>query len=80
MSFFSYTEPQTSTSVALTHTKLYIFIPVYMLKVFTEGFVHIQFAWLYTAPKFRKHSDFCPFYAFSGLWNDKNEIPKILWI
>ncbi len=41
MSFFSYTEPYISTSVALTYTKLYIFIPVYILKVFTEGFVHI---------------------------------------
>ncbi len=30
-----------STSVSLTYTKLSSFIHIYILKVFTEGFVHI---------------------------------------
>ncbi len=35
------------TSAALTYTKIYSFIPVYILKVFTEGFVHMSFSWVY---------------------------------
>ena len=43
MSFFSESEPKISSSVAFM---LSSFIPVYILKVFTEGFVHISFiAW-----------------------------------
>ena len=46
MSFFSYSEPKISTSVALTYTKLSSFIPIYIPKVLGEGFVHISFrAW-----------------------------------
>lgn len=36
---FSYAELEISTSV----TQLSIFIPIYILKVFTEGLVHISF-------------------------------------
>ncbi len=32
-----------STTATLKFTKLYSFIPLYILKVFTEGFVHISF-------------------------------------
>jgi len=39
MSYFS---PVISTSVALSDTKLSRFIPLYILKVFTEAFVHIS--------------------------------------
>ena len=46
MSFFSNSETKISTSAALTYTKLSSLIPIYILKVFTEGFVHISFrAW-----------------------------------
>ncbi len=37
---FTCTEPEISTSVALTRTELYTFIPIYILKVFS-----ISFAW-----------------------------------
>ena len=37
---------ETSTSVALTHTKRTGLIPIYILRDFTEGCVHISFiAW-----------------------------------
>ena len=42
MSFFSNSEPKISTSVALLYTKLSSFIPIYILKVLTEGFGHIS--------------------------------------
>ncbi len=37
-----------STSVILTYPKLGSFIPIYILKVFTEGFVHISFTLIHT--------------------------------
>ncbi len=37
-----------STSVTLTYTKLGSFITIYILKDFTEGFVHISFTLIYT--------------------------------
>ncbi len=49
--FFEYTEAEIFTSAALTHIKLYINnlnIPIYILKVFTQGFVHVSFTWLYS--------------------------------
>ena len=44
MSFFSYSEFEISTSVAVTYTKPSSYIPINIMKAFTEGFVHI--AWI----------------------------------
>ena len=41
--FFSHSEPEFSTSVALTYTTLSSFIPWHILKVHPEGFVHVSF-------------------------------------
>ena len=42
----NYFFPTISTSVALIYTKLSSFIPIYILKVVTEGFIYISFiAW-----------------------------------
>ena len=41
--FFSYSEPKISTSVAVIYTKRLSLIPVYILKVVTEDFVHTSF-------------------------------------
>ena len=64
MSFFSYSEPNISTSVALTYTKT---IPIYILKVLTEGFVHILFRagfiWHFI-PKNRANI----YFFFNGIW------------
>ncbi len=38
-----------SISVTLTSIKFYSVIPIYILKVFTVGFVHISFAWFIAA-------------------------------
>ena len=43
MRISSYLGRNISTSVALTYTKPYSFIHIYILKVFTEGFVEISF-------------------------------------
>ncbi len=37
-----------SISAALTYTNTYSLIPLYILKDFTEGFVHISFTFIYT--------------------------------
>ena len=46
MSFFLYSEPKICTSAELPDTEFSSFILVYILKVFTKGFVHISLiAW-----------------------------------
>lgn len=44
ISFFYRAEPEISTSVALIYSKHSSFIPIYILKLFKERFVHISFA------------------------------------
>lgn len=41
--FLLCTEPETSTSVAFTYTKLPSFIPICILRIFMDGFVNIIF-------------------------------------
>ena len=81
MSFFSNSEPKISTSAALTYTKLSSLIPLYILKVFTEGFVHISFrAWFieHFFPKNRAKIDFFLWLVtiFSDFWSGTKRYPK----
>ena len=39
--FFSYSGPKIFTSAALIYTKLSSFIPIYIMKILTEGFVQL---------------------------------------
>jgi len=70
MSFSSYPEPHISTS--LTHTTLYICIPVWILKGFTEGSVHISLTWLYTAFYSPKNGENILFSENYGVTNMKS--------
>ncbi len=76
---YIYLKSFSSTSAALTHTKSYSFMPLYILKDFTEGFVDISFNSIYStlySKSLAKMYFFWLLTAFCDLWSDKNRYAK----